>query len=78
MAPLPLHICPVYWDHDRAMHLYPLPDLVVVGDKFDPFSVEQSKCKFVNPGSFGKNELAFKTYVPFANEVEDSQVPKED
>lgn len=41
LAPLPLHVIPTYWDHDRAMWLYPLPDLVVIGDKFDPFATSQ-------------------------------------
>ena len=41
LAPLPLHTCPVYWDHDAALRIYPLPDLVVVGDKFDPFCAEE-------------------------------------
>jgi DNA polymerase alpha/epsilon subunit B len=41
LAPLPLHVIPTYWDHDRAMWIYPLPDLVVVGDKFDPFTTSQ-------------------------------------
>ena len=41
LAPLPLHVVPTYWDHDRAMWLYPLPDLVVIGDKFDPFTTSQ-------------------------------------
>ncbi len=78
LAPLPLHICPVYWDHDRAMHLYPLPDLVVSGDKFDPFTAEESDCRVINPGCFGKNDFSFKTYVPKTGEVEDCQLPKED
>lgn len=25
LAPLPLHTCPVYWDYDAALTLYPLP-----------------------------------------------------
>ena len=41
LAPLPLHIIPTYWDHDRALWLYPVPDLVVIGDKFDPFTTTQ-------------------------------------
>ena len=78
LAPLPLHICPVYWDFDRSMWLYPLPDLVVTADKFDPFVTEQSGCTIVNPGSFAKNEFSFKTYIPKTRQVEDSQIPAED
>ncbi len=75
LAPLPLHTCPVYWDFDAALRLYPLPDLVVVGDKFDPFSASEHECRVVNPGSFAKTEFSFKTYIPHSGEVEDSQVP---
>lgn len=77
LTPMPLHTCPVYWDYDRSLFLYPLPDLVVTGDKFDPFNSEQLGCQIINPGSFGKNNFAFKTYVPRTKEVEDSQVPQE-
>ena len=79
LAPLPLQNCPVHWDHDRAMWLYPLPDLVVIGDKLDHFTSEAiNECVVVNPGSFGKNDYSFKTYVPKQRLVEDSQVPAED
>lgn len=77
LTPLPNHICPIYWDYDRSMFLYPLPDLVVVGDKFDPFATEQLGCQIVNPGSFAKSEFSFKTYLPHSGVIEDSQIPSE-
>ncbi len=76
LAPMPMHISPVHWDFDRAMYLYPLPDLVVIGDKFDTFTVANTGCTIVNTGSFGKNDFTFKTYVPATREVEDCQVPE--
>ena len=75
LAPLPLHTCPVYWDFDRSMYLYPLPDLVVIADKFDPFQQQMMQCNVINPGSFGKNDFAFKTYFPKSKKIEDCQVP---
>jgi DNA polymerase epsilon subunit 2 len=61
------------------MWLYPLPDLVVVGDKLDHFTTEAiNGCVLVNPGSFGKNDFSFKTYVPKSKLVEDSQVPADE
>lgn len=78
LAPLPLHTCPVYWDHDRALSLYPLPDLIITADKFEPFTAENLGCKVVNPGSFAKHDFSFKTYIPSSRSVEDSQVPSED
>ena len=79
LTPLPLHNCPVHWDFDQSMWLYPLPDLVVIGDKLDHFTSEKFEgCQVVNPGSFGKNDFTFKTYVPKLKLVEDSQVPEDE
>ena len=75
LTPLPLHMCPVYWDFDRSLSLYPLPDLVITADKFEPFTAENSGCRVVNPGTFAKHDYAFKTYIPSTKSVEDSQVP---
>jgi len=78
LSPLPLHVCPVYWDFDRSMWLYPLPDLVVCADKFDPFVTEHSGCTIVNPGSFAKNDFSFKTYMLKTKQIEDSQIPDDE
>jgi len=78
LAPLPLHTCPVFWDHDRALSLYPLPDLVITADKFEPFTAENLGCQVINPGTFAKHDFSFKTYIPSSKTVEDSQVPDED
>ena len=79
LAPLPQHICPCYWDYDRSLYIYPVPDLVVIGDKFDPFTTEPIQdCKILNPGSFAKNAFSFKTYVPKTRQIEDSQIPPDD
>jgi DNA polymerase epsilon subunit 2 len=75
LAPLPLNTAPVYWDFDRSLYLYPLPDLVVTADKFEPFSAEHLHCKFINPGSFQRCDYSFKTYIPSTGKVEDSQIP---
>jgi DNA polymerase epsilon subunit 2 len=75
LAPLPLHTAPIYWDFDRSLSLYPLPDLVVVADKFKPFTAQHLDCQVVNPGSFQRQDFSFKTYVPNTRTVEDSQIP---
>jgi DNA polymerase epsilon subunit 2 len=38
----------------------------------------QDGCSIINPGSFGKNEFSFKTYIMKTKLVEDSQIPDED
>lgn len=74
LCPLPLHVRPVYWQYDHALWLYPLPDLVVLGDKCDPFTETLSDCTVSNVGSFVKNGFEFKVYLPFSNTIEDSKV----
>jgi len=74
LCPLPLHVRPVYWMYDHAHWLYPLPDLVVLGDKCDPFSETLNKCTVANVGSFVKSRFEFKVYLPFTNRVEDSKI----
>lgn len=74
IAPLPLHARPIYWMYDHALMLYPLPDLVVVGDKCDPFTVSGSDCMVTNPGSFIRSGFEFKVYMPALNTVEDSKI----
>lgn len=75
LCPLPLHIAPIYWEYDHTLGLYPLPDMVVCADKFDPFTVTQSGCIFTNPSSFSRNDYVFKVYIPASRQVEDSCIP---
>ncbi|CAL8111184.1 unnamed protein product [Orchesella dallaii] len=77
LCPLPMHVCPIYWSYGHAMSLYPLPDLVIVGDKADPFTVTNLDCTFINPGSFVKTDFSFKVYFPCDGRVEDCQIPDE-
>lgn len=75
LCPLPLHVRPIYWSYDNALRVYPLPDLMVFADKYDPFQVENSECVTINPGSFPKTRYQFKVYWPQRKLVEDSQIP---
>ena len=74
LCPLPLHTRPVYWQYDHALRLYPLPDLVVMGDKSDPFTVTANECTVTNVGSFLRTGFEFKVYVPAKKIVEDSKI----
>ncbi|XP_062501135.1 DNA polymerase epsilon subunit 2-like [Corticium candelabrum] len=75
LCPLPLHVRPLYWSYDNALRVYPLPDLIVFADKYDPFQVENADCISINPGSFPKTKFQFKVYWPQRRLVEDSQIP---
>ncbi len=49
--PLPPNVAPVYWEYDNSLQVYPLPDLIVCADKYDPFSMAQCDTQVVNPVS---------------------------
>lgn len=75
MAPLPLNVSPVLWQMDHCLTIFPLPDLVVVADRFQSFAINQHGCLFANPGSFARSGLDFYVYYPALNEVELSRIP---
>jgi DNA polymerase epsilon subunit 2 len=77
LSPLSLGVQPLYWKHADALSLYPVPDLVVIADHFQPYSRSYQDCQVVNPGSFPRTEFSFKVYIPASKTVEDSQIPKE-
>ena len=62
LCPLPLHVCPVYWAYDCGLRLYPLPDLVVCADKFDPFTRRSADCSIMNPVSTWQFVLSVCVY----------------
>jgi DNA polymerase epsilon subunit 2 len=74
LCPLPLHVRPVYWQHDHALQLYPLPDVIILGDYSTPFTVKEVGCVVTNVGSFPRNGYEFKVYLPGARQVDDSAV----
>ena len=74
LCPLPLHVRPVYWLYDHALRLYPLPDLVVLGDKCDPYAETSNGCTVTNVGSFVRSKFEFKVYIPTSNTIEDSKI----
>uniref|UniRef100_A0A914W0T5 DNA polymerase epsilon subunit n=1 Tax=Plectus sambesii TaxID=2011161 RepID=A0A914W0T5_9BILA len=74
LTPLPIHMAPIYWDYDHCLRLYPLPDLIVVCDKYEPFTVTHSESIVTNPGSFARGNFSFQVYLPMSRQVEDSAV----
>ncbi|CAB3409270.1 unnamed protein product [Caenorhabditis bovis] len=77
LSPLPNHIQPVLPDYSHALALHPLPDLLVVADRFEAFteSVTGSGCIVTNPGSFSRSNFTFQVYYPNQGKVEASQIP---
>ncbi|XP_051761811.1 DNA polymerase epsilon subunit 2-like isoform X2 [Ctenopharyngodon idella] len=74
LTPLPLYVCPVYWAYDYALRVYPVPDVIVFADKYDPFNISNTDCLCINPGSFPKSGFSFKVYYPSNRTVEDSKL----
>lgn len=49
LTPLPLYVSPVYWAYDYSLRVYPVPDVIVFADKYDPFSITSTDCLCINP-----------------------------
>lgn len=70
LCPLPLHARPVLWALDHALHLTPLPHLVLLADSSaEAFECERSGCVVANPGSFAR-DASFLVYRPALKELE--------
>lgn len=74
LTPLPLYVCPVFWAYDHTLRLYPVPDVIVFADKYDPFNICNTDCLCINPGSFPRSGFSFKVYYPSSRTVEDSKL----
>uniref|UniRef100_A0A8B9F9R5 DNA polymerase epsilon subunit n=1 Tax=Amazona collaria TaxID=241587 RepID=A0A8B9F9R5_9PSIT len=71
LTPLPLYVSPVYWAYDYSLRVYPVPDMLVIADKYDPFTVTNTDCVCINPGSFPRSGFSFKVFYPSNKTVED-------
>ncbi|CAI4222152.1 unnamed protein product [Auanema sp. JU1783] len=77
LSPLPSHIAPVLWDWGTALSLHPLPDLLVVADKYIHFTERESDMIVCNPGSFSTSSFGFHVYYPEQKKVDDSVIELE-
>ncbi|NXY36448.1 DPOE2 polymerase, partial [Pomatorhinus ruficollis] len=71
LTPLPLYVSPVFWAYDYSLRVYPVPDVLVTADKHDPFTVTNTECLCINPGSFPRSGFSFKVFYPSNKTVED-------
>ncbi|KAJ1730290.1 DNA-directed DNA polymerase epsilon, subunit B [Coemansia biformis] len=76
LCPLPQRVRPVYWAYDHAMRVYPVPDVLVLADRFDPYSVNYEGCHSINPGSFSGGDQSFFMYFPASRTSQYSRVPR--
>ncbi|XP_045443439.1 DNA polymerase epsilon subunit 2 isoform X7 [Pipistrellus kuhlii] len=66
LTPLPLYVCPVYWAYDYALRVYPLPDVLVIADKYDPFTLTNTECLCINPQT--------SRFLRFLNTIEETKL----
>ncbi|KAJ2785467.1 DNA-directed DNA polymerase epsilon, subunit B [Coemansia javaensis] len=76
LCPLPQRIRPVYWAYDHAMRVYPVPDVLVLADRFDSYSVNYEGCHAINPGSFSGGDWSFFMYYPVSRTSQYSKIPR--
>ncbi|GMS95822.1 hypothetical protein PENTCL1PPCAC_17997, partial [Pristionchus entomophagus] len=72
LCPLPPCIQPVIWPLDCTLRLHPLPDLLVMADRFETYNVQQKGCIVSNPGPFGRLHYHFQVYFPDTRKIEPS------
>lgn len=60
LCPVPLESQPVFWNYDHALHLYPIPDVLVLADRLPcasfgfpamPADQLEQSCVCLNPVS---------------------------
>merc|ERR1712228_1143755 len=73
LCPLPLQICPIYWNYSHSLLLYPSPHLIVLGDTNDDYMWKYNDSQVVCPGNFTTNG-SFIAYTPFNKNVDFSKV----
>lgn len=73
LCPLPLQTSPVYWEFDHAMRLYPMPDVLVLGDKFDAYNLTYEGCTAFNPGAFSTADFGFMVYWPSRAKIDPNE-----
>ncbi|KAI8062723.1 DNA polymerase alpha/epsilon subunit B-domain-containing protein [Gongronella butleri] len=64
LCPLPLSIRPIYWSHDHALRLYPLPHMLILADHSASYGINYNGTHCLNPGSFANSDYIFMEYHP--------------
>ncbi|TYZ58561.1 hypothetical protein PybrP1_007279 [[Pythium] brassicae (nom. inval.)] len=73
LAPLPLMACPINWAFDSSLQLFPLPDVLMLGESTEQFQLGYSSVAVFHPGPFFV-DYSFVLYRPSTNTTEFSRV----
>ena len=77
LCPLPLAARPLYWSHDHALRLYPLPDVLILADRTEQYQWRYEDTAVLNPGTFA-SDFSFVVYRPATRETEFSRIDDDD
>ena len=69
LCPLPLHVAPIDWNYDHALRMYPLPNVLILGDKASAYTITCKSTQVANPGCFA-SDFTFYSYDPSIKELE--------
>ncbi|KAF9585227.1 DNA-directed DNA polymerase epsilon, subunit B [Lunasporangiospora selenospora] len=64
LCPLPLTTRQVSWAYDHALRIYPVPDALILADKFEAYNFKYQNCHCMNPGSFPTSDYSWMVYYP--------------
>ncbi|RLN63551.1 hypothetical protein BBP00_00004060 [Phytophthora kernoviae] len=73
LCPMPLMACPINWDFDSSLQLFPAPDVLILGDSTEQFQLGYSSVGVFHPGPFHA-DFSFVFYRPSTNTTEFSRV----
>ncbi|KAI9921756.1 hypothetical protein PsorP6_002280 [Peronosclerospora sorghi] len=73
LCPLPLMASPINWEFDASLHLFPVPDVLILGDSTEKYQLGYASVAVFNPGPFHA-DFSFVLYRPSTNTTEFSRV----
>lgn len=85
LCPFPLFMKPIYRDYDHSLRLYPVPDVLILADTYQDYSVDitmsrsinsnlenstTKKCHCLNPSGFSSGGYKWMVYWPWSRKSE--------
>ncbi|KAL5530699.1 DPB2 [Sanghuangporus sanghuang] len=78
LSPFTRNVQPILSEYDHTLRLYPMPNAVILADKYEGYELTYEGCHVFNPGSFVGNSFGFYTYFPSKRRSESSSVEMEE
>ncbi|KAF8592440.1 epsilon DNA polymerase [Ramaria rubella] len=74
LSPLTTQIQPTLNEYEHSLRLYPMPNSLVLADKYERYELTYEGCHVFNPGSFLGTSYGFSTYYPATGKSESSEL----